>query len=240
MIRILPGMALPGTLPAAQPPPPELPPTNDRRWWTWRIGLGVVAALVLVKLVGGGLAALYGGHYEFLAMDGDNPVSWDHCHAIRYTINPKGAPEGWEDIVDQAVSDVEDASGFVFADRGTTTKTQLIGTRYEGNEWEPVLILWSDQYQDGSLGGGVIGRGGPAAILVNGRQRYVLGKVSLDSTVKDPVATRMVLEHELGHVLGLNHTDDSSQLMYPTFHGQSGFGDGDRHGLQRLHDISCD
>lgn len=240
MVRILPGMALPGTLPAAQPPPPELPPARSRRRWGWRIGLGLVALVIVVKVLGSGFSVLSGRSYQFLATDGDNPVTWNHCQAIRYTVNPKGAPPGWEEIVAGAVADVEEASGFVFADRGTTTKTQLIGRRYDGNEWEPVLILWSDRYQDGSLGGGVIGRGGPGAIQVGGRERYVVGKVSLDSTVTDPTATQMVLEHELGHVLGLDHTGDSSQLMYAGYHGQDGFGKGDRTGLQRLHDVPCD
>ena len=49
----------------------------------------------------------------------------------------------------------------------------------------------------------------------------------------------MVLEHELGHVLGLNHTDDSSQLMAAEYHGQERLGDGDIDGLQRLHDVPC-
>jgi hypothetical protein len=199
-----------------------------------------VAVVAVVKILDGGLGVLSGRHYEFLAMDGDNPVSWNHCQAIRYAVNPKGAPQGWQEIVERAVRDVEEASGFVFADRGTTAKTQLIGTRYQGNEWEPVLILWSDRYQDGSLGGGVIGRGGPGAVLVGGRERYVVGQVSLDSTVTDPGDTQMVLEHELGHVLGLDHTGDPSQLMYAGYHGQDGLGKGDRNGLQRLHDVPCD
>jgi Matrixin len=236
--RILPGMVLPEMLPAAQPPPPDLSPVSERWKVKWQIGVAVFGVLLLVKVAGawGGL----GGHYAFLATQGDDPVTWNHCQAIRYTVNPKGAPENWQEIVHRAVDDVEGASGFVFADLGTTTKTQLIGSRYQGNEWEPVLILWSDRYQDGSLGGGVIGRGGPAAINVNGRQRYVTGKVSLDSTVRDPAATRLVLEHELGHVLGLDHSSDSDQLMYAGYHGQEGLGDGDREGLQRLHAVPCD
>ena len=96
------------------------------------------------------LGALSGSSYEFLAMQGDQPVTWNHCQAIRYQVNPKGAPEDWEEIVRNAVDDIEEASGFVFADRGTTVKTDLIGMRYDGNEWEPVLIMWSDRYQDGS------------------------------------------------------------------------------------------
>ena len=233
-------MVLTGTAPDGRAPAPEPPPVSER--WKWRAGIGVAIAgvLVVVKLLAGGLGALTGHGYEFLQMQGDAPVTWNHCQAIRYHVNPKGAPEGWQEIVDQAVQDVEDASGFVFADRGTTVKTQLIGMNYEGNEWEPVLILWSDRYQDGSLEGGVIGRGGGGTIDVNGRLRYVVGKVTLDSSVRDPFATRMVLEHELGHVLGLDHTSDRQQLMSAAYDGQRGFGKGDIDGLKRLHDVPCD
>ena len=180
-------MVLPGTLPAAQPPAPEPPPVNER--WKWRLGIGVAVAggLILVKLVAGGLSGLSGGSYEFLQMQGGEPVTWNHCAAIRYQVNPKGAPANWEEIVHDAIDQVEEASGFVFADRGTTVKTRLIGMNYEGNEWEPVLIIWSDRYQDGSLDGGVIGRGGGGTIDVNGRLRYVVGKISLNSTVRDSV-----------------------------------------------------
>lgn len=233
-------MVLPGTLPAAPPPTPGPEPVVER--WKWRLGMGIgfAGVLVFVKVVAGGLDAMSGENYAFLQANGGEPVTWNHCHAIRFQVNPKGAPEDWQEIVTEAVDEVEKASGFVFVDRGTTTKTQLINMRYQGNEWEPVLILWSDRYQDGSLDGGVIGRGGPGTVEVNGRLRYVVGKVSLDSNVRDPVATRLVLEHELGHVLGLGHVDDPSQLMYSSYGGQDGFGNGDINGLHRLHDVPCD
>lgn len=233
-------MVLTGTLPAGQPPAPEPRPVDER--WKWRLGIGAAIAgvLILVKLVAGGLGSLTGGGYEFLQAQGGEPVTWNHCQAIRYQVNPKGAPENWEQIVHDAIDEVEEASGFVFADRGTTVKTRLINMNYEGNEWEPVLIIWSDRYQDGSLDGGVIGRGGGGTVDVQGRLRYVVGKVSLDSNVRDPLATQMVLEHELGHVLGLGHTGDRQQLMYASYNGQRGFGDGDVDGLKRLHDVPCD
>lgn len=227
-------MVLLGTEPA--PPPP-----ND--WRSTRLGiLGGAAALVVIFLVVKSALGLFGGNsYEFLAMQGDNPVTWNHCRAIPFQVNPKGAPEDWREIVDAAVSDIEDASGFVFADRGTTVKTQLIGAGlYPGNEWEPVLIVWSDRYQNEGLDGSVIGRGGSRTIEVNGVRRYVIGQVTLDTSEKDSFESRMVLEHELGHVLGLDHTSDSSQLMYAGYHGQRGLGKGDIAGLKRLHDVPCD
>jgi hypothetical protein len=225
-------MVLLGTQQPAPPPPSD--------WRTTRLGIGggVAAVVVLILIV---KAAIGSESYEFLATQGDNPVTWNHCKAIRYQVNPKGAPADWQEIVHAAVSDIEDASGFVFADRGTTVKTQLIGSGlYPGNEWKPVLIVWSDRYQNQSLEGNIIGRGGSRTIEVNGVRRYVIGQVSLDSTEKDSFETRMVLEHELGHVLGLDHTSDRSQLMYAGYHGQRGLGKGDIAGLKRLHDVPCD
>ena len=232
-------MVLMGTLPPGQPPALESPPATER--WKWQLGIGaaVVGALILVKLVAGGLGSLTGGGYQFMQMQGDDPVTWDHCHAIRYQINPKGAPEHWEETVHKAVAEVEEASGFVFMDLGTTTRTRLIGHRYDGNAWEPVLIMWSDRYQTDLLDGSVIGRGGSAPIQVNGRLRYVIGQAWVDSTVEDPFAAQMVLEHELGHVLGLDHSKSRKDLMYAGYHGQRGFGDGDINGLKRLHDVPC-
>jgi hypothetical protein len=221
--------------------PPDSTREEDRR----NLKLGLLGAsgavVVLVLIFKAALGAFGGGGYEFLATQGDNPVTWNHCQAIPYQVNPKGAPENWQEIVHAAVADIEKASGFVFADRGTTVKTQLIGAgRYAGNEWEPVLIVWSDRYQNQGLDGGVIGRGGGGTIRVNGVLRYVVGQVSLDSSEKDPFETRMVLEHELGHVLGLGHTSDRGQLMYGGYHGQKGLGKGDIAGLKRLHDVPCD
>ena len=230
-------MVLPGTLPDGQPPSPAAPSRSEWRKWSLGAAGALVAFLVVVKVLSAGSGA---GSYEFLRMQGGSPVTWNHCAAIPYQVNPKGAPPDWEKIVHRAIDDLERASGFVFADRGTTVKTQLIGVRYQGNEWEPVLIMWSDRYQKGALDGGVIGLGGPAAVDVNGRLRYVVGEVALDSSVRDPKDTQMVLEHELGHVLGLAHTRDRHQLMYPGYHGQDGLGAGDINGLKRLHDVPCD
>jgi predicted Zn-dependent protease len=49
----------------------------------------------------------------------------------------------------------------------------------------------------------------------------------------------LILAHELGHVLGLDHVDDVDELMNAEYSGQSGFGPGDREGLRRLYDLPC-
>ena len=228
-------MVLPGT----QPPATHAPPPSELKRWQLGLVGAAGAAVVLAIVVRSALGLGGGGNYEFIATQGDEPVTWDHCHAIRFQVNPKGAPEDWHEIVDDAVQDIQDASGFVFMDLGTTSKTQLIGERYDGNDWEPVLIMWSDRYQTGLLDGSVVGRGGSAPIEVNGRLRYVIGQIWVDSTLEDRRAAQLILEHELGHVLGLDHSTSRGELMYAGYHGQRGLGEGDINGLKRLHDVPC-
>ena len=46
---------------------------------------------------------------------------------------------------------------------------------------------------------------------------------------------RAVIQHELGHLLGLDHVDDAGQLIYSeTRGGVTGFGSGDLNGLAAL------
>ena len=81
---------------------------------------------------------------------------------------------------------------------------------------------------------------------VHRRVQFVTGMVVLDTDAYDRMELRgderseeLILAHELGHVLGLDHVDDIGELMNAEYVGQDGFGPGDRDGLQRLHDLPC-
>lgn len=118
------------------------------------------------------------------------------------------------------------------------------------DRWAPVLIAWSDATELPELAGRVAGVGGSASVTVPGTASsvYVSGLVALDGpdlasmqarpNGRDEV--RGVIEHELGHLLGLAHVDDPGELMNPS--GGSGITDpqvGDRTGLNRLGAGEC-
>jgi predicted Zn-dependent protease len=76
--------------------------------------------------------------------------------------------------------------------------------------------------------------------------QFVTGVVVLDTEAYDRMSLTndyrseiLILAHELGHVLGLDHVDDVDELMNAEYRGQSGFGPGDLEGLRRLRDLPC-
>jgi hypothetical protein len=174
------------------------------------------------------------------------PASWDACEPIHYVVNPEGAPDDWEDLVEEAVSTVEDASGFEFDADGTSEDTSSDRREADAREGLPVLIDWATPEEVPKLEGDTVGIGGSSAVTRNGETRFVTGVVVLDEeeydrmqrTGRDRGAT-LILAHELGHVLGLDHYDDPKQLMNPSYVGQRGFGDGDRAGFKVLRDMPC-
>ena len=199
------------------------------------------------------------GGYAFAsppAADG-SPVTYDPCRPIHYVVRPQNAPAGGLQLIQQAVAAVSDATGLVFTYDGATNESPGDRQAYQpqryGERWAPVLIAWSDPKETAALVGSTTGTGGSQAVTVTSsatgasETAYVTGSVVLDapqlrgfSQQGGSTAVRAVVEHELGHVVGLNHVNDRKQLMYP----ESGlavtrYQDGDLRGLARLGDGVC-
>ena len=109
-----------------------------------------------------------------------------------------------------------------------------------------MLIAWANSDEVPDLEGSTAGIGGSTPARVHRRVEFVTGVVVLDTDAYDRMEQRgdeqseeLILAHELGHVLGLDHVDDVDELMNAEYVGQDGFGPGDRDGLQRLHDLPC-
>jgi predicted Zn-dependent protease len=113
-----------------------------------------------------------------------------------------------------------------------------------------VLIGWDTQKENSRLNGTVIGFGGSSSAGVTGGPLvYVSGNVALSAewyasvlrTPKGYAQGEAVLLHELGHLLGLGHVPDKSQIMFEMERPQvTKLGVGDLAGLAKLGGGACE
>ncbi len=175
--------------------------------------------------------------YAFLeTTETGDPVAY-RCLPLGYVVRPRGAPDGWEQTVSEAVAAVEEASGYDLVERTATDGDP-------GSEDPVITIRWADQGSEPALGGRVLGIGGSATVSPDGAAPYYTsGEIVLDRAgvgAFDDEGQRVTLMHEFGHVLGLDHVASVNEVMSTGVRrATDNFGPGDRLGLMRLHAVSC-
>lgn len=192
------------------------------------------------------------GAHEFLAHQPESgePVTWDPCRPIRYEVNVKDGPGDALGLVTDAISEVSRSTGLRFEYDGPTDARP----RWKSSSLPflarrlPVLISWATASEVPQLADRVAGIGGalpqPAR---DSRLRFVTGGVTLDSAAfasmevepNGRALERAIVLHELGHLVGLAHVSDPSELMYEDNVGQLDFGPGDLAGLAKLGSGPC-
>ena len=196
-----------------------------------------------------------GTPYGFLAtQDGtDTPVAYDPCRPIPVAVNGRAEPGGAVDLLSEALERWSKAAGFEFRIEGATEESPSPGRRpfqpeVYGDRWAPVLVAWSDPEESPQLAGEVAGSGGstPLQVSAGGVTVYVTGMVVLDGPQLGAMLAReggreealAVVLHELGHLLGLAHVDDPTQLMHgdgqEATPGVTGLAAGDQSGAAKL------
>ena len=189
--------------------------------------------------------------YSYMVTNPDgSPGRFDPCTTVHYVTNLSEAPAGAAQLVTAALSKASAATGLSFVNDGSTTEIpQTDRAAYQpqryGPRWAPVWIGWSRTSETNVLpGGNVVGEGGNQWVEApDGTKVFVSGEVIIDAQASSGMSMSFggnslgtLLLHETGHVVGLGHTADPLQVMYPTLIATApgDYASGDRTGLSHL------
>ena len=259
----------PGAPPPPRRPDHEVPGRPDLAWTSLpptigpprrRRGMAAVVAIITaiaiigsLGLVGGVVADLTrpkgsSDEYRFLATIGGRPIRWNPCEPIHYVVNPREAPPGSLQDVQEAISRVSVDTGMTFVFDGSTTeipqsdRSSYLPALY-GERWAPVVIAWADESQtdipfhDGEDLFAAVSKPLPPP---DQTPQFVSGWVVINAVNNNPpgwtspASQGPTILHELGHIVGLDHVSSKAELMEPSGGDVTDFGPGDLAGLELL------
>jgi hypothetical protein len=174
---------------------------------------------------------------------------WSTCEPIRFVLNTKNAPKGAVEDFKLAVTKMNGASALDLVVVGTTKAKSTTNWADSAGEsdWRPVLISWGvggtsilSENASGTATNRSVTNADGKKVIVSGQIVFNYKHDDLYTPGFGAYGSRTLLYmHEIGHVLGLDHTDDKSQMMYKNVAGTVDAGAGDLTGLKALGKGGC-
>jgi len=191
--------------------------------------------------------------FTYLAVNPDGtPARFNPCASVHYVTNLAEAPAGAGALVAETFARLGEATGITFVSDGASSEVPASNraafqpARY-GDRWAPLLVAWARPGETDLLAGAgdVVGEGGSTWVAsAGGPEIYVTGQAVIDSVNTAGLhlgfgpgrTVGQLLLHELGHVAGLGHTSDPTQIMFPALQSlpAGAYGAGDLSGLAHL------
>ncbi|QWC84913.1 hypothetical protein KLP28_15410 [Nocardioidaceae bacterium] len=211
------------------------------------VDVGLTVARVQAWLTGEPAPPREGRGYSFAQTQpsSDEPVGWSPCEPIRVLVNSDGAPAGGVRMVEEALQKTNEASGLDLQLVGSSDSRDFFDAGRDLEE--PVLVGWAGPQEVPALSGRIAGLGGAVSEGVQGARQYLVsGTVVLDSPLFRTLSrssggmreAQAIVDHEIGHLVGLSHVRDSTQLMNAES-GATDYGAGDLAGLAALGEVPC-
>lgn len=189
--------------------------------------------------------------YQFMNLpNGEQQfIAYDPCRPVHYAVRADRMPADGQRMITEAVANISAATGLQFVYDGLSEeepseRRPLVQDERYGDRWAPILIAWATPQENPDLQGETIGLGGSSFVSIGSSPAvYVSGSMMLDAPqistlLKFPNGyeqARAIVQHELGHIVGLDHVEDRTQLMYAESNLEvTSFGAGDLAGLAQL------
>lgn len=186
--------------------------------------------------------------FRFAAVDPETgrPARYNPCEPLHYVVNTTNAPPSALDDVQEAARLTAEVTGIEIVFEGATnepsskTRRVYIPELY-GERWAPILIGWTGfdpavfrEHDVGIAASDVVENDAGELVYVSGQMILNAGE-RLSAGFGAGRTWGKVILHEWGHIVGLDHVDDPTQVMHGSLvSSPARWGPGDSEGLRAL------